>query len=302
VEDWVELLGYELRFLRGPDNQLLKARRSRIPNPWLFFALAVGISWFFWSMNILGGWDIWTYPAIAYASLGMLGPALAGTILIARSRNDLQRIDFWRRVLQLKRVGGRWLAILLIVPGLSALAILASAAAGASWPGFETIRGLLAEPWRIPLYCLFVLVFGPIPEELGWRGYALDGLQARFNPLVSSIILGMMWAVWRLPIFLVRGTYQHNHIGFATPGFLANCLCVIAISVMFTWIYNRTQRSTLSAILFHFVINLSAEIFPLAGPARWIYLFLLIVTAIIMIATEKDMQWLKVRGNYFVPS
>ncbi|HEY3344823.1 MAG TPA: CPBP family intramembrane glutamic endopeptidase [Anaerolineaceae bacterium] len=253
-------------------------------------------------MNILGGWDIWTYPAIAYASLGMLGPALAGTILIARSRNDLQRIDFWRRVLQLKRVGGRWLAILLIVPGLSALAILASAAAGASWPGFETIRGLLAEPWRIPLYCLFVLVFGPIPEELGWRGYALDGLQARFNPLVSSIILGMMWAVWRLPIFLVRGTYQHNHIGFATPGFLANCLCVIAISVMFTWIYNRTQRSTLSAILFHFVINLSAEIFPLAGPARWIYLFLLIVTAIIMIATEKDMQWLKVRGNYFVPS
>jgi membrane protease YdiL (CAAX protease family) len=286
---------------QSPDNQLLKAQRSRIPDPWLFFALAMTISWFFWSMLILGGWDIWTYPAIAYASLGMLGPALAATLLIARSRNDLQRIDFWRRVLDFKRFGRRWLAILLVIPGLSALAILASAAAGASWPGFETVRGLLAEPWRIPLYCLFVLVFGPIPEELGWRGYALDGLQARFNPLVSSIILGGMWAIWRLPIFFVRGTYQHNHIGFATPGFLANGLSIIAISVMFTWIYNRTQRSTLSAILFHFVINLSAEIFTLAGPARWIYLLLLVVTAIAMIASEKDARWLEGRGRIFRP-
>jgi membrane protease YdiL (CAAX protease family) len=283
--------------LRSPDNQLLRARLARIPDPWTFFALALGFSWFSWVWIVISGWNIWTYPAIAYAGLGMLGPALASTILIARSRNDLLRIDFWRRVVDFKRIGRRWLAIALIVPGLSALAILASAAAGEPWPGFETARGLFAEPWRIPLYALFVLVFGPIPEELGWRGYALDGLQARFNPLLSSMILGVMWAVWRIPIFLIEGTYQHNHIGLATPGFAANCLSVVALSMMFTWIYNRTHRSILAAILFHFAINISGELFPLAGSARWIYLLLLAVASIIVIAIEKDVDWWKVRGR-----
>jgi membrane protease YdiL (CAAX protease family) len=110
----------------------------------------------------------------------------------------------------------------------------------------------------LPVIALQVMIPGPLSEELGWRGYALDALQARYNALVSSLVLGLIWALWHLPLFFTRseGNFYHEW-GAGTLLFWLFVLRMTLFSVPITWVYNHTGRSILSAILFHFAYNLT---------------------------------------------
>ncbi len=162
-------------------------------NPRLFFALAFGLSWLFWVPAAVSGLDVMAFPMMLLLIAGGAGPAAAELILILRAHNKEQRRDYWQRVLDIRRIGGRWhIVIWLTFPLLNAIAILACGLTGDGWPAFETAKHVLAAPWTLLPLALFILLFGPLPEELGWRGYALDSLQARWNALVSSLALGVM--------------------------------------------------------------------------------------------------------------
>jgi membrane protease YdiL (CAAX protease family) len=130
---------------------------------------------------------------------------------------------------------------------------------------------------------LFILFFGPVPEELGWRGYALYSLQDRWNALVASVILGIMWALWHLPLFFIQGTYQFN-LGMGTVSFWLFMLSIIPQSILITWIYNNTQRSILSAIMYHFMLNLTGELTAISPLAEGLYFGLWLVAAIVVAA------------------
>jgi len=186
--------------------KIMSTGNSKAANPWRFFALALGISWFFWMWVILLGWNVFTFPAIVLGALGLFGPAIAEIILISRTHDKEEWRDYWQRVFDIRRIGKRWhLVIWLTFPVLNTLALLLSVLTGSPWPEFETAKNLLSEPWRILPFAVFILLYGPLPEELGWRGYALDGLQARYNALFSSLILGVVWALWHLPLFFMKG-------------------------------------------------------------------------------------------------
>jgi len=105
-------------------------------------------------------------------------------------------------------------------------------------------------------------------SQPGWRGYALDGLQARRTALAASLVLGFAWALWHLPLFLVKGTWQAEQIGLGTERFWLYLGTMVMEAVLYTWIYNNTGRSTPSAILFHFVGNAFGELFALSGRAE----------------------------------
>ncbi|MCW7080581.1 MAG: methyltransferase domain-containing protein [Candidatus Methanospirare jalkutatii] len=252
-------------------------------NPWKFFALALGISWFFWMWVILLGWNVFTFPAIIFGALGLFGPAIAEIILISRTHDKKQWRDYWQRVFDIRRIGKRWhLVIWLTFPVLNTFALLLSVLAGSPWPEFETARNLLSEPLRILPFAVFILLYGPLPEELGWRGYALDGLQARYNALFSSLILGVVWASWHLPLFFMKGQWQHDVLKFGTLDFWTFIFSPIFLSILFTWIYNNTNRSTLSAILFHFMCNFSGNLIPLSKQGRLYSLILIIILSIVV--------------------
>jgi membrane protease YdiL (CAAX protease family) len=261
----------------------VSTRISKAVNPWRFFALALGISWFFWMWIILLDWNVFTFPAILLGASGLFGPAFAEIILISRAHDKQQWLDYWQRVFDIRRIGKRWyLVICLTFPALNALALLLSVFAGSPLPEFETAKNLLSEPWRILPFAIFILLYGPLPEELGWRGYALDGLQARYNALVSSLILGIVWALWHVPLFFMKGQWQHDVLKFGTLDFWTFIFSPIFLSILFTWIYNNTNRSTLSAILFHFMCNFSGNLIPLTKQGRLYSLILIIILSMVV--------------------
>lgn len=255
---------------------------SKRSTPWIFFALTYGWSWAFWIPAALSGKDATTFLALLLRYFGGVGPPLAGITLTYFAQDREGWRDYWRRVIEFKRIGIRWYTvILLIVPLMTFFSAFFDVLFGGMGVQLEATARFIDQPLAILPFVIFTLIFGPLPEELGWRGYALDRLQMRWSALASSLGLGVAWAVWHTPLFFIKGTYQNN-LGFGSLSFWIFMMELIPLSILYTWIYNNNQRSTLSAVLLHFMVNFIGELFELTKRAE-LYQFLLWVAAAIVV-------------------
>jgi len=253
-------------------------------NPWLFFGLALGLTWLLWIPAALLPLAEPAWPVLALHYLGGVMPMVAAILLLCTRHTSQERRGYWQRIIDFKRIGGKWYAaILLTVPALTALAALGDVVLGGTGAKLEAAARFVDRPLALVPFAIFMLLFGPLPEEVAWRGYALDGLQNRWNALISSLILGLVWTAWHLPLFFIQGSYQHG-LGVGTQGFWLYMLDKVPQSILMTWIYNNTRRSTLSAVLFHFVVNFVGELFWLAPRAEVLYIASWWVAAVVVTA------------------
>ena len=111
--------------------------------------------------------------------------------------------------------------------------------AAASSTSIEKLR-------EVPERFLFIFLFIGLGEEPGWRGFALPELQRRYSPLLASLILAPIWAIWHLP--LVGNEFPWPIV----PVFL---LSLFGATFMLTWFFNRTNGSVLLPMLFHATVN-----------------------------------------------
>ena len=112
-----------------------------------------------------------------------------------------------------------------------------------------------APTYTLPIFLLdlFIsLITGPLNEEAGWRGYALPRLQSRLPALTSSLILGIIWGFWHLPLYLV----------YARMPFYIFIFLNIILSIFITWGYNNTKGSLVIAVLFHYCWNFMGTYIP----------------------------------------
>jgi len=221
---------------------------------------------FYFIIAFAGSWLIWLPLALSEDGTGLLpfssplllatfgfaaflGPVLSAFVMTGATEGRagigrlLRRFVLWR-------VGLGWyLFVLLGAPSILALAaVLLPGALG-------SIEGL-APLAPLPLLILFVFVFflgGPLAEEPGWRGFALPRLQRLYGPLVGSLILAPLWALWHLPLFFVPA--------WETPPTILNFIlflsAVTVMTIVFTWVFNNTKGSLLIAILLHAAVNTS---------------------------------------------
>jgi membrane protease YdiL (CAAX protease family) len=154
----------------------------------------------------------------------------------------------------------RWFLVILLIPvGVTGVAAVGASLLGGSevvWG--EAVRELRSNPLAI-LPTLFFATLPPILEEFGWRGYALDRLQMNQSALGASLLLGVVWAVWHLPSFFLTGSFRREFVGFATSGFWLFMIGIVALSVIFTWVYNHTSRSILGIIFLHGWVNFVSD-------------------------------------------
>jgi hypothetical protein len=230
----------------------------------LFFPLAYLLSW----------WSI----VVPQAGGGILpqGPALAALLLVALSEGRAGLSIWWRRITNW-RVNWIWY---LVAP-----AILIAFQLGGGWVNLSLGATLQPIHWSNVWPSIIVLVFlGGQWEELGWTAYALPKLQGRFadRPLLASLILGALRAVWHLPL-MFSGAIPWYDVLFLS----------FAFQFMISWLYNRTNGSALIVILFHFTSNLLGVITHqlFVGPewTRHYILFIAVTfvsTALLVIRSE----------------
>ena len=254
--------------------------KARLAAPWVFFVATFAWAWLVWGTAILLDVSMATGPGLIVMLLGVLGPMIAGIGLTCLTRDKEGRRDYWRRVISFRRIRAKWyLVIVLFTPvlfGLAALLDVLTGGSGATWG--EAARNVLSDPFSIIPSILFASLI-PFIEELGWRGYVLDRLQEKRSALSSSLIIGVLWSVWHLPLFFVEGSYQAG-LGVGTLAFWLFIVGVVPLSLPFAWIYNNTRRSTLAVILFHAMVNLTGELIALTERADTYSIALWFVAAV----------------------
>ena len=188
--------------------------------------------------------------------LGIFAPSFVALSLTARAEGRAGVVELLRRLIQW-RVRVRWyvFAVAYMAAIKLVVALLHRALTGA-WPRFGT------DAWYlIILATVFsTVVGGQAGEEIGWRGYALPRLASHFGYARASILLGVIWALWHLPIFFVPGADKYGQ------SFLVYTLQVTALSVAVTWLYEHTNGSLLLAMLMHSAVNQSIGIVPSPVP------------------------------------
>jgi membrane protease YdiL (CAAX protease family) len=116
------------------------------------------------------------------------------------------------------------------------------------WPPFGQ------TPVYIMMFAMMVSTPIQAGEEIGWRGYALPRLAEKFGLGGASVILGLVWASWHLPLFFLPGTDSYGQ------SFIVYLLAVTALSVALAWLYWRTNGSLFLTMLMHAAINNTAGI------------------------------------------
>jgi membrane protease YdiL (CAAX protease family) len=135
------------------------------------------------------------------------------------------------------------------------------------------------------LFVVSLLING---EELGWRGYALPRLQGKYSALTASLILGVIWSLFHLPLFLTHGGGVGGNLASEPP--LGFPLRTVADAVLVTWVFNNTQGSVLLVILFHAAVNTWTQVLPgidtahyPAGLLYWVFVGLICLATVIVV-------------------
>jgi uncharacterized protein len=233
-----------------------------------FFTLAFMLTWANWVPRALvshGLTDV-TVPDFM-APVAGYGPALAAIVLtgVISGRAGLLRLG--KRLCRW-RVGIQWYAVALFLPAAQAFTALGlHLLFGGELHRPSEVPTLQVGPLGTPLWLkalllilMFTLGFDGLGEEVGWRGFALPRLLARYPALGASLVLGAIWALWHLPYALTEGS------AMADRPFYAYLPQMFATSILFTWLFNNTWGSILLAILFHAAGNMTVNVLPVLIP------------------------------------
>ena len=224
-----------------------------------YFALTFTMSWLaWWAMvvfripagSVSPGQPIPTPSGLLLFALGGFAPSVAGVMMTWRFGGRVGLRDLWKRCTRFN-LGSRPYLVILLAPVLIAGVRMAVQLLRG---GHLSLPAVLAQPVLLAGFAVQIFLFGPVSEELGWRGFALDRLLARWGSLRSSLVLGAVHAIWHLPLFFVPGTIQQRwgepvfHFGVFTLGTLGG-------AAVFTWLHLATRASVWAAIMYHLASN-----------------------------------------------
>ncbi|HEX5807535.1 MAG TPA: CPBP family intramembrane glutamic endopeptidase [Anaerolineales bacterium] len=207
----------------------------------VFYILAFSIAWLGWMPQAAYSHGLFPFDSPIFYILGGVGPLLAVFITLKILHGEVDYGSVFRPLWQWQ-FGVVWYFVALF--GYPAMWLLTLMLNG------DVSTGLAKLGTPLSILSTFLLAFlAAIPEQIAWRGFALPRLQARYTALISSLIVGVLWALWHLPLLL-----NNDNVMSTYPFFLWS-IDVVARSIIHTWIFNSTRGSLLFVTSFHAASN-----------------------------------------------
>lgn len=262
---------------------------SRYKRPALFFILSTLISWVFW---FVAGEVSWITPyqekylqfASLLACIGLFAPLGVAYWMTYKDR-ELQR-DIWKRFFNFKDVKPVYAFLTcLIMPVSIMLAQAISLLFGYSPQQFIITGNFTFSSGIFTVW--FLLILAPVIEELAWHSYGTDSLRSKFNLFNTSLIFGVVWGVWHVPLSAIRDYYQSNLVNEGLIYGLNFLISIIPFVLLMNWLYYKTGRNIIVAIVFHITAGLFNELFAPHPDTKVIQTVLLCILATIVVLKDK---------------
>jgi membrane protease YdiL (CAAX protease family) len=270
----------------GPERFLGLLKRHPLVS---YFVLAFALTWISEVLTLV----VWHLPELLALIPGpFVGPTLSAFLLTgllegkAGVRRLLARYVLWR-------VSVQWYFVVLL--GLPVVILLGALLLPGALSAFH-IPTLAFGLHFLGLYLTIFFLGGPLGEEPGWRGFALPRLERRFGPLFGSLILGILHALWHLPLFLLIPGYDRAGAGWLgiSLSFGEFLISVAGLTFIFTWVFNNTRGSLLMTMLLHASTNTATTVlllFPSLIATRavlnHIQSFVMVVVALLLIVVTR---------------
>jgi membrane protease YdiL (CAAX protease family) len=264
---------------------------SQFLNPFRFFLLTFVLSWLIWIPLTLSHFDIGPVKISEGLSsiirlLGVIMPMVSALVLSAihGGRPEIMRL---LSRLKIWRVGWKWwTAVIFVYPALLVIA-------GVLYNLFSNQPPISLLPISLMVFLINIifLAIASLGEEIGWRGLALPALLQRYSPLTASAILGVVWATWHIPFWILIDTLSQYGAGY----FVLNYIFIVPTTFYITWFFINSKQSLLLPVVLHLVFNIiNVTIFPVTSTtgsfAVFVGLQLVLMLAVIWMLGKKQVR------------
>jgi membrane protease YdiL (CAAX protease family) len=258
-------------------------------HPLMFYVLSTLIPWAFWG---LAGWlshyetgSPW--PAYSSGVLGIAGlfsPMIIAFIMMRRE--PALKGDLWNRIFSFRKGRPVYYAFaLFLMPASILLAQLVSLLFGYSASQFCLAESTSFTYSLFPAW--FLLFLAPLVEELAWHSYGTDCLRARFSLFSTCMIFAVYWALWHFPLSFIKDYYHSNLVETSWIYSLNFVVSLIPFVLIMNWLYYKTGRNIMVAIVFHITAGFFNELFATHPMSKVIQTGLLLLLCGFLLVKER---------------
>ena len=252
--------------------------------PVLFFVLAYLFTWIFWIPAIFVPENI----GIILMLIGLIAPAVISTIFVLASDSETLKQDLKNKVFGFYKV--KWQNVILAIIVFAAIivaSILLSLLFGQSIEQFAFTEDFSFTGVGIAGAFITILV-ASIIEEVGWKGYCEDSIGDYMNWFWESMIFGVLWSLWHLPLLFIPGTYQAGLM--VNPLYVVNFfISGVPMGFIITWVYLVSDRSILACMVFHLFVNFMQEKIAMTPETKCVETIVATIATIVIVLANKEM-------------
>ena len=264
--------------------QLINYKDEYRYRPVLFFLCAYFFTWIFWIPAIF----VPETTGSVLMLIGLIAPAVVSTMFVLVSGSDELKKDLKDKIISFYKV--QWINVfwaVVVFALIVVFSILLSLLFGQSLKQFSFTDDFSFT--GVGIGTAFVTItLASIIEEVGWKGYCEDSIGQYMNWFWESLLFGVLWSLWHLPLIFIQGTYQAGLM--VNPLYVINFfISGIPLGYIITWVYLVSDRSILACMIFHLFVNFMQEKIAMTPETKCLETIVVIIATVIIVMCNKKM-------------